>query len=92
MQKIDKIRLKGKALAKLNELIYERDNRHCVICETYVADGVKFHHVILKSHGGQDVKENGVILCLNCHNEVHCGSETQDYRERCEEYLRGIYG
>jgi 5-methylcytosine-specific restriction endonuclease McrA len=91
-QKQKKIRLTGKALAKLNEYIYDRDHRHCIICETWVAEGTKFHHVKLKSHGGEDVKENGVLLCMSCHTEVHCGRESQDYRERCVEYLGRLYG
>ena len=92
MQKREKVRLTGKALKKLNDDIYNRDSRHCIICETWIEEGTKFHHVIFKSHGGGDVIENGVMLCNNCHYEVHFGKDTQDYRERCEEYLRGIYG
>ena len=92
MQKIDKIRLKGKPLRELNELIYERDYRHCCICETYIEEGTKFHHEPTKGQGGQDVINGGLMLCGRCHGERHFGSETQDYRERCEEYLRRLYG
>ena len=92
MQKREKVRFTGKALKKLNDDIYNRDSRHCIICETYIEDGVKFHHVVLKSHGGDDKIENGVMLCILCHHEVHCGKESQDYRERCTDYLRGLYG
>lgn len=91
MQKREKIRLKGKALKQLNELIYERDSRHCIICEHYIEDGVKAHHEPLKSQGGQDIESGMLMLCNFCHVERHTGSDTQDYKERCEEYLRGLY-
>jgi 5-methylcytosine-specific restriction endonuclease McrA len=92
LSKYKKIRLTGKPLRELNEKIYERDNHHCVICETWIEEGVKFHHVIYKSHGGQDVEENGIMLCLRCHNELHSGKESQYYKGYCKEYLEGLYG
>ncbi len=46
MQKIKKVRLTGKPLAKLNNDIHERDGHICIIsgCGRYVLPGVKFHH------------------------------------------------
>jgi len=92
LNKYKKIRLTGKLLRELNEKIYERDSCHCVICETWIEEGVKFHHEPLKSQGGQDIESNGVMLCNVCHNERHFGKDTQDYKERCKEYLEGLYG
>lgn len=92
MDKVKRIRLTGKKLLDLNNKIYERDYQHCIICETWIEEGVKFYHVIYKSHGGEDVEENGVMLCLYCHNELHSGKESQDYKERCKEYLERLYG
>ena len=91
MQKREKVRLTGKALKKLNEDIYNRDSRHCIICETWIEEGTKFHHEP-QGANKQDRVEGGVMLCGSCHWERHFGKETQDYKERCEEYLRGLYG
>lgn len=92
MQKTKRIRLTGKALKELNDKIYERDYRHCIICETWIEEGVKFHHEPLKSQGGQDIESNGVMLCNSCHHERHFGKETQDYKDYCTEYLENLYG
>ena len=29
------------------------------------------HHILLKSHGRYDTKENGITLCVVCHQLVH---------------------
>lgn len=31
------------------------------------------HHIIPKSAGGQDDKENGLVLCDKCHADLHAG-------------------
>jgi len=90
MQKEKKIRLTGKALKQLNEDIHERDNYTCIITGEYVPLGVKFHHVV-RGANKEDKIECGVTLSYRAHIDAH-SSRAQDYRERCEEYLRGIYG
>ena len=90
MQKIDKIRLKGKALAKLNEDIHDRDGYADIITGEYVPLGVKFHHVV-RGANKEDKIECGVTLSYKTHQRAHNG-DAQEIRERCEEYLRGLYG
>lgn len=90
MQKVEKVRLKGKALAKLNEDIHERDNYACIITGEYVPLGVKFHHVV-RGANKEDRIECGVTLSYKTHQLAH-GSKAMEIRERCEEYLRGLYG
>lgn len=80
-------KLKGKALAKLNALIYERDQHSCVVCKQWVEDGHKFHHVVYKSHGGDDSLENGVLLCDECHYQVHHGLKSNEVKDKIIRYL-----
>jgi len=75
--------------AKLNELIHERDRNTCCLCGRYVDPGVKWHHVIFRSHGGKDTAQNGVTLCMDCHSIAH-GEFAKDARAKLQEYLRRI--
>lgn len=59
------------------------------MCGVWVDFGEKFHHVVFKSHGGEDVKENGVTLCRSCHGLAH-GPEARGIRERLLRYLEGL--
>ena len=87
MQKRKPIRLKGRELSALNARIYERDQHRCVVCTRWVEDGHKFHHVIYKSHGGDDSYENGVLLCDDCHYEVHHGKRSTEVKDKIKRYL-----
>ena len=91
MQKVDKIRLKGKALADLNIYIHDRDEDQCILCHAWVPIGVKFHHEPIASEK-QDTLQTGLLLCYFCHQERHFGRDSADAKNRCERYLRGIYG
>lgn len=88
-----KIRLKGKALKKLNNDIHERDGDTCIIkgCGRFVLPDAKFHH----EPGGadkQDRKECAALLCDECHHERHFGKDSQRIKIECEAYLKELYG
>lgn len=85
-------RLYGDDIRILNDEIHDRDNHCCICCEAYVDEGVKFHHEPPKSQGGQDLLENGVLLCYSCHNERHFGDNSQKVKEHCINYLKMLYG
>lgn len=89
--KIKRIRLKGKALSKLCEEVYNRDSGLCVYCSHYVEPGVKPHHEPLKSQGGQDRLEGMVMLCNKCHYLRHNSAEGIAIKERAKEYLAKKY-
>ena len=91
LQKHKKTRLTGKSLAALNKKIYDRDGGCCIICGAYIQPGEKFHHV-WQAADKEDVEEKGVMLCGKCHHEAHFGEKVKEIREKCKEYLRGLYG
>lgn len=91
MRKKKPIRLTGRALAELNKAIHERDCDSCIICGHYVPEGVKFHHH-RQGPDKEDIIENGVVLCMVCHYELHHGKHGREYKNKVEEYLRSLYG
>lgn len=49
----------------------------CMNCEWDRAT-CDVHHIVPKSEGGQNILDNGVVLCPNCHRLVHVGVLTTD--------------
>lgn len=70
------MRIRDPGLLRL--LHYEYDE--CVLCGS--TNGLHLHHVLLRSRGGDDVRENIVMLCHYCHALYHQGE-----RHRLGEYL-----
>ena len=71
-QKTKKIRLKGVKLKRLFKRVLERDNRTCQNPDCGARSIIDPpHHIIYKSHGGNDVMGNLVTLCRNCHSMIH---------------------
>lgn len=64
---------------RLRKVVYERDNWQCQDCKTkclntagskkYPKRKIQAHHVIPRRHGGLDVLENLVTLCMSCHHK-----------------------
>lgn len=54
---------------KLVKQVYKRDGYKCVKCG--LRQNLTPHHVIFRSHGGEDSLENLITLCIECHNGVH---------------------
>ena len=44
---------------------------HCVNCGA--TDGLQYHHIVPLAFGGNDVPENMVCLCRDCHSLIHYG-------------------
>lgn len=85
------VKLHGAALKKLCQEVYERDHGQCVNCGRAVPEGMKPHHVKFKSRGGGDTADNIVMLCLDCHWQVHHGSFGKYVQDKCERLLRWLY-
>lgn len=60
---------KLKAWRALVTYVMARDGHKCRSCK----GGLKLdpHHIIWKSAGGQDTKENVAAICRWCHDEIH---------------------
>lgn len=92
-QKVDKIRLTGKPLEKLNEAIHERDDHICIIkgCDRYILPKSKFHHEPC-GNAKEDRIERGCSLCEHHHTIRHHGKKgLGDIRRQCVEYLSSLY-
>jgi hypothetical protein len=93
LPKLKRKRLTGRKIADLNKQVHERDDDICIIpgCGRYVSSGEKFHHVILKSQGGNDSLNNGVTLCYQHHIEAH-GKNGKSILQYCLSYIKKLYG
>ena len=60
----------------LRRSVEARDNSECQVCG-YAhgvperADNLKAHHMVAVQYGGSDSLDNLIMLCNNCHEEVH---------------------
>ncbi len=53
--------------------IEEARKNFCQCCGRYSEKGLHVHHVKTRGAGGDDVAENEVTLCYECHMKVHSG-------------------
>lgn len=51
------------------------DTSDIILCENCGKTAVDIHHLKFRSQGGQDVIENLMALCRECHFEVHNGTK-----------------
>lgn len=92
LQKHKKTRLTGKPLAALNQKIYERDGGCCIICGAPIPEGNKAHHVNFGYGNKQDIEEELVMLCMDCHFKIHNDAKhMKEYDQFVHEYLNKMY-
>ena len=91
LTKHKRIRLKGKAIARLNEMIHERDNYKCIVpdCRRYVPITEKWHHEPCGANK-EDIVEKGCLLCYE-HHQQRESKDSESIRQACEDYLMGLY-
>lgn len=69
--------------------IKKRDNNRCIFCGSNGA--LQIAHIFLsRAKGGKGCKENGVMLCLKCHQALDNGKDTSlrsEIHTFCAEYL-----
>jgi len=77
--------------SSLRKAIYERDRNTCQICQ---GRGTSIHHIVSAGMGRRKrhVKENLILLCINCHHEVHNGKRSEELQQWCIEWSRKKYG
>lgn len=44
--------------------------RCCCVCHKFCGNNMEVHHIKARAEGGQDIYENAIPLCFNCHAEV----------------------
>ena len=68
-QKRPPVRLEGAAYDALKLRVFVRAHGLCEDCKT--ARATDPHHVVFRSHGGDDSEENLRALCRPCHDARH---------------------
>lgn len=69
-----RIKLKKDAYIKLVHEIWESQYRVCKKCPTYLQpEDAHPHHKKSKGSGGDDSRDNIIILCNICHYKIHTG-------------------
>lgn len=51
--------------------IHKRDKWRCAVPRCRRRSSLHSHHIIYRSHGGDDIAENLITLCSTCHKAVH---------------------
>ena len=81
------VRLKGAALRKLHEEVYELDGGCDVLDNSIcIPPGTPAHHVNFGAYK-EDIKENMCMLWNGNHVRAHSG-ECKDIERQCKAYLR----
>lgn len=44
--------------------------RHCCVCHRYRGLKIEVHHIIPKQQGGEDIIDNAIALCMDCHADA----------------------
>jgi len=57
----------------LKQFILKRDNYTCQSCKKRTKKNIELHvhHIVFKSNGGTDTKNNLITLCKICHDKLH---------------------
>lgn|SRR5690606_6823655 len=71
---------------KVRQEIYKRDNGLCQECG---GRGTEIHHVKFRSQGGRGVVTNGLLLCADCHREIH---QVRKFAKKWQEIFEDRYG
>lgn len=44
--------------------------RHCCPCHRFCGTKIEVHHIRLENEGGENILENAIPLCFNCHADM----------------------
>ena len=95
------VRLRVNKRAKFSEYsiverkeVYQRDKGVCIYCNSKTYLGIA-HIFASRAKGGKGCRENGVLLCQECHNKLDNGKDPEirkKIQKFCEDYLLKNYG
>lgn len=58
--------------------ILELRGDKCEICKYSITEVLTIHHIVERSKGGLDIDSNLLLICRNCHGEIHTGHRNAD--------------
>lgn len=76
---------------EVKEIVYKRDNEHCILCGRYVDVSNSCCHYIARSQGGLGIEQNILTLCSYCHNYYDNTEHRKALKEKFKKYLKGKY-
>lgn len=77
---------------KVKEIVWERDNHHCIYCGSPYA--MPNSHILSRAHSGKGIETNIVTMCLKCHHNYDNGikKDKDKIKEKVIKYMKSIYG
>ena len=64
-----RLRLDSHSYGELHRQVLERDNWRCQVCGSM--QNLQVHHLKFRSQSGDDVEQNLITLCTECHEQMH---------------------
>lgn len=55
---------------KIKEQILVDSARHCCVCHKSAGLKIEVHHIIPQEKGGEDIYDNAIALCFDCHADA----------------------
>jgi len=55
---------------EINRLLVQC-HRRCCVCHRFCGIKIEIDHIVPKSQGGEDIIENAMPVCFECHAEIH---------------------
>lgn len=55
---------------KIREDAIVKSDRHCCVCHKHKGVKLNVHHIIQECEGGENILENAIVLCLDCHSDA----------------------
>jgi 5-methylcytosine-specific restriction endonuclease McrA len=64
-----RLQLDPDAYRQLCRQVLQRDGWRCQVCGSRA--NLQMHHTLLRSQSGDDIEENLITLCWECHDQIH---------------------
>ena len=79
-----RLRLDPESYRRLRQSVLQRDQWRCQCCGAII--GLEVHHMKFRSKLGDDVENNLITLCWDCHRKAH-QAKTKPARSRVRQSL-----
>ena len=56
--------------SKIKEDALVASGRHCSLCHRFCGTKIEVHHIVLESEGGENIFDNAIPLCFDCHADM----------------------